>query len=106
MHKNSAGNNIARIPVDQSRIHDYHLFCLHVELACVAHSGGFTYRGDGDSIIITLHASAEVTMGDEDTNIRPGDEILVAPEVDSKLFQNVRDVTQVLYQIAAGVVAL
>ncbi len=74
----------------------------------VDRAGGFTDRGNIDNIII-LHASAEVTMGDEDSNIRPGDEILVAPEVDSKLFQNFSDVTQVLYQIAvaaAVVVAL
>lgn len=67
----------------------------------VQQAGGFTDRADDDLIII-MHASAEVTMGDEDSNVRPGDELLVAPEVDSKVFQNVSDVTQVLYQIAVA----
>ncbi len=67
----------------------------------VQRAGGFTDRADSDGIII-MHASAEVTMGDEDSNIRPGDEILVAPEVDSKIMQNTADVTEVLYQIAVA----
>ena len=67
----------------------------------IARAGGFTDRGDDDNIIV-MHASAEVTMGDEDSNIRPGDSILVAPEVDSKVFQNFSDLTQVLYQIAVA----
>jgi protein involved in polysaccharide export with SLBB domain len=67
----------------------------------IARAGGFTDRADDDRIII-MHASAEVTMGDEDSNVRPGDELLVAPAVDSKIFQNVSDITQVLYQIAVA----
>lgn len=67
----------------------------------IARSGGFTDRADDDKVII-LHASAEVTIGDEDSNIVPGDELLVAPKVDSKLLQNASDITQVLYQIAVA----
>lgn len=67
----------------------------------VQRAGGFTDRADDDNIII-MHASAEVSMGDDDSNIRPGDEILVAPAVDSKIMQNAADISQVLYQIAVA----
>jgi protein involved in polysaccharide export with SLBB domain len=72
------------------RAHDY------VRLA-----GGYTERANRGQVIV-LHANAGVTMGDGDARVRPGDEILVPPRVDSKLLQNTMDVTSVLYQIAVA----
>jgi len=62
-------------------------------------AGGYTDRADSDKVII-VHADASVEIGDPDMTVQPGDEILVPPRVDSKVVQNVLDVTQVIYQIA------
>ncbi len=71
-------------------------------------SGGYTDRAEDDRVIV-LRANAEVVIGDLDTEIHPGDEILVPPKVDTKELQNIADVTQIIYQVAvaaAVVVAL
>lgn len=72
------------------RVHDY-----------VRMAGGYTDRAARGQVIV-LHANAGVTMGHEDTRVRPGDEILVPPRVDSKLLQNTMDITSVIYQIAVA----
>ncbi len=64
-------------------------------------SGGYTDRADQDRVII-LKPNAEVVIGDLDAPIGPGDEILVAPRVDTKVLQNVADVTQIIYQVAVA----
>jgi len=71
----------------------------------IRQAGGFARRAETDKVVI-LHANAAVTIGDADAPVRPGDEILVLPRVDTKLLQNAADITEVLYQIAvsAGVV--
>ncbi|MBN2714695.1 MAG: polysaccharide export protein [Deltaproteobacteria bacterium] len=68
-------------------------------------AGGYSERGDDDLVII-LHADASVSMADPDTEIKPGDEILVPPRIDVKVLQNATDVMQIIYQVAmsAGVV--
>jgi protein involved in polysaccharide export with SLBB domain len=67
----------------------------------IERAGGYTERADEDRVIV-LHASADVTVGDTDVVIQPGDEILVAPEVDAKVLQNTADVVQIIYQIAVA----
>jgi len=67
----------------------------------IAQAGGYTDRSDKKKVIV-LHASAEVTVDDPDTAVRPGDEILVPPRVDRKVLQNSADVIQILYQIAVS----
>jgi protein involved in polysaccharide export with SLBB domain len=64
-------------------------------------AGGYTDRADEDRVII-VHPNAEVAMGDPDGQIRPGDEILIPPRVDSKFLQSAVDVTQVIYQVAVS----
>lgn len=74
----------------------------------IERAGGYTDRSDDDKVIV-IHASADVTVGDPDLPIRSGDEILVPPDVDTKLLQNTADIVQIIYQIAvaaAVVVAL
>ncbi|MBN2524941.1 MAG: polysaccharide export protein [Deltaproteobacteria bacterium] len=68
-------------------------------------AGGYSDRGD-DDVVIILHADASVSMADPDTEIQPGDEILVPPRIDVKVLQNATDVMQIIYQVAmsAGVV--
>lgn len=62
-------------------------------------AGGYTDRADTGKVIV-VHADASVEIGDPDMVVQPGDEVLVPPRVDSKVVQNVLDVTQVIYQIA------
>lgn len=64
-------------------------------------AGGYSDRGDEDKVII-IHPNAEVSIGDPDMHVMPGDEILVPPKVDTKLLQNAVDVTQVIYQVAVA----
>jgi hypothetical protein len=52
--------------------------------------------------VIVIRANAEIVIGDTDTAIYPGDELLVPPKVDTKTLQNAVDVTQVIYQIAVS----
>lgn len=67
----------------------------------IAHSGGYTDRSDRDRVIV-IRANAEISIGDTDTPIFPGDELLVPPKVDTKVLQNAVDVTQIIYQIAVS----
>jgi protein involved in polysaccharide export with SLBB domain len=73
----------------------------------VERAGGFTERADEGRLIIN-RASAQVIIADDSTQVYPGDEILVAPEIDTKVIQNIGDVSEVVYQIAvaAAVVVL
>jgi protein involved in polysaccharide export with SLBB domain len=64
-------------------------------------AGGYTERASRGQVIV-LHANAGVSTGGEDMRVRPGDEILVPPRVDSKLLQNTMDITSVIYQIAVA----
>jgi protein involved in polysaccharide export with SLBB domain len=64
-------------------------------------AGGYTDRSDDDRVIV-IHPNAEVKIGDPDLPIRPGDEVLVPPKIDSKVLQNTVDITQVIYQIAVS----
>lgn len=68
-------------------------------------AGGFTARADDERVLV-VHANGEVNRA-ERTRIRPGDEILVLPEVPTKNLQLATNITQILYQIAiAAKVAL
>lgn len=62
-------------------------------------AGGHTERADKKKVII-IHQNASVSVGDPDMAVRPGDEVLLPPRVDSKALQNFADVTQVIFQIA------
>ncbi|MHA2937160.1 polysaccharide biosynthesis/export family protein [Vibrio sp. RC27] len=72
----------------------------------VAWAGGFTERAE-DSRIAVIRSNGMVVI-DKQVNIRKGDEILVLPKTDTKILQAVKDITQVIYQIAiaANVVLL
>ncbi len=76
----------------------------------IAWAGGFSERADDQRIAvvrangITTFASIEnggywFSSG-ERLRLLPGDQILVLPEVDAKIMQTVKDITQIIYQIA------
>lgn len=62
-------------------------------------SGGFTSRADSSNLLV-VRPSGEVVP--KAATIQPGDQLLVLPKVDSKGMQGLKDVSQVLYQIAVA----
>ncbi|GAL24239.1 capsular polysaccharide export system periplasmic protein KpsD [Vibrio variabilis] len=66
----------------------------------VAWAGGFTERAEDQRIAI-VRANGLVEFG-SDKVIRKGDQILVLPKVDTKTMQAVKDITQIIYQIAVA----
>ena len=75
----------------------------------VAWSGGFSDRADDERIAI-VHANGLTSFmagdsdlwftGEQSNQLAPGDQILVLPKVDTKLLQSIKDITQIIYQIA------
>ena len=61
-------------------------------------SGGFTEQADEDRIVV-IRQSGEV-LADAGAMIKPGDEILVLPEVPTKNIQLATSITQIMYQLA------
>lgn len=66
----------------------------------VAWAGGFTERGDAERIAV-VHANGMVSFN-SDQKIKPGDQVLVLPYIDSKNMQLAKDITQIVYQIAVA----
>lgn len=62
-------------------------------------SGGFSNRAETRTVIV-MRQSAEVLIADNSTLIQPGDEILVPPRIDRKVFQHAIEISQIMYQIA------
>jgi molybdopterin converting factor small subunit len=66
----------------------------------VAWAGGFTDRAEDERISI-VRANGQVIF-DKSAKIQRGDQILVLPKVDTKVIQAVKDITQIIYQIAVA----
>lgn len=66
----------------------------------VAWAGGFTDRAEDERIAI-VRANGLVEF-DSSKSIQPGDQVLVLPKVDTKTMQAVKDITQIVYQIAVA----
>lgn len=66
----------------------------------VAWAGGFTDRAN-DQHIAVLHANGLMEFKDKGS-VMPGDQILIMPKVDSKMMQSIKDITQVIYQVAVA----
>lgn len=67
--------------------------------AYISSAGGFSNRADTDSILV-LRPGGNVLRKPQ--AILPGDQILVLPVVESKTLQGVKDIAQVLYQVAVA----
>lgn len=69
--------------------------------------GGYSFRANTDNILI-IKKNGQVVSYDpsssfgESYKVKPGDSILVMGKVDSKYLQVVKDITQIVYQIAVG----
>jgi protein involved in polysaccharide export with SLBB domain len=71
----------------------------------IAKAGG-TNRGSSDFNIVIMRPNGEFIDAnsdlDEDEYVKPGDEIFVLAEPDSKSLQLTKDLTQIMYQIAVS----
>ena len=69
--------------------------------------GGYSFRANSDNILI-IQKNGKVNSYDADSmfrsdyKINPGDSILVLGKVDTKYLQVVKDITQIVYQLAIG----
>lgn len=75
----------------------------------VAWAGGFTERAEDDRILIvrkngnvTFTSLNDSFLSDSDNKLEPGDQIIVLPAIDTKLLQAVKDITQIVFQIAVA----
>jgi hypothetical protein len=64
----------------------------------IAWAGGFTERAE-DKRIALVKANGFITF-EQGAKVEKGDQVLVLPKVDVKIMQSVKDITQVMYQIA------
>ncbi|MDR1856678.1 MAG: SLBB domain-containing protein [Desulfovibrio sp.] len=66
-------------------------------------AGGYTPRADRNGVLV-VHQNGAVSRGGDD--IRPGDQLLVLPKAESKSMQTVKDISQVLMQVAISTRAI
>ena len=64
----------------------------------IAVAGGFSHRADKRHILVAKPNGEIISAAD--TNIAPGDHIMVLPKFHTKNLQTLKDVSQILYQIA------
>lgn len=62
-------------------------------------AGGFSNRADTSQILV-VHPNGEVVP--KASKVCPGDHIMVMPQIDSKNMQAVKEISQILYQIAVA----
>lgn len=65
----------------------------------VKSAGGYTNRADRGNVLI-MRQNGSVARGGDD--VMPGDQLLVLPRVESKSMQAVKDIAQVLVQVAVS----
>lgn len=62
-------------------------------------AGGFTSRADTSAVLL-IRPNGEVETGGN--AVRPGDQVIVLPRFESKNLQTVKDISQIIYQIAVA----
>ncbi|MDC8832677.1 polysaccharide biosynthesis/export family protein [Alteromonas gilva] len=69
----------------------------------VAWAGGFSERANDERILV-IRANGMVDFYDasDDSDIAAGDQVIVLPQIDAKTLQAVKDITQIIYQIAVA----
>ena len=74
----------------------------------VAWAGGFSERANDERIAVVrangltvfLDSQHSRSMDGNEQGLQAGDQILVLPKIDTKILQSVKDITQIVYQIA------
>ncbi|MGB6136369.1 MAG: SLBB domain-containing protein, partial [Shewanella sp.] len=64
----------------------------------IAWAGGYSERANYEQIMV-IHPNGMIDLNAKGP-LRAGDQILVLPKVDAKIMQSIKDVTQIIYQIA------
>jgi protein involved in polysaccharide export with SLBB domain len=79
----------------------------------IAWAGGFTERAEDERILIvrrngnvTFTSIDDSFLSSEEAYLEPGDQIIVLPAIDTKIMQAVKDVTQIIFQIAVAANAI
>ncbi|WP_230961256.1 hypothetical protein [Psychrosphaera haliotis] len=67
----------------------------------IAWAGGFSNRADTSNFVI-VHANGltEILESDERADLVAGDKIIIMPKVETKVMQAVKDITQIMFQLA------
>ena len=66
----------------------------------ITRAGGFTQGADRARLLV-VHQDGSVAEGG-DVRLKPGDEIMVMPKIETKRIEITRGITQILYQIAVA----
>jgi protein involved in polysaccharide export with SLBB domain len=61
--------------------------------------GGYTQKSDASKVVV-IHQNGEAELGNNNSKIVAGDELMVLPKITSKNIEVTRGITQILYQIA------
>ncbi|MFK7967748.1 MAG: polysaccharide biosynthesis/export family protein [Rickettsiaceae bacterium] len=64
--------------------------------------GGYSPNADKNKVLIIRRSGAILDSFSVGSNIKPGDEILVLPKIDSRNLEVVKTITQIIYQIAVS----
>ena len=64
----------------------------------IAWAGGYSERANYEQIMV-IHPNGMIDLNAKGP-LQAGDQILVLPKVDAKIMQSIKDVTQIIYQIA------
>lgn len=67
----------------------------------VAKAGGYNQGADKARLIV-VRQDGSVVPADQATGLRPGDEVMVLPKIETKNVEITRGITQIIYQIAVS----
>ena len=68
----------------------------------VERAGGFTQKSAARRIVVAHADGSFEEVGAQSRAVRSGDDLLVLPRIDTKSRQILKDMTQILYQIAVS----
>lgn len=81
----------------------------------IAWAGGYSTRADDErmmiirnngTVVFTDSATTSWLLGENSIELLPGDRIVVLPKIDAKTMQAVKDITQIIFQIAVAANAI
>jgi protein involved in polysaccharide export with SLBB domain len=68
--------------------------------AYIRRAGGYTQNADVSRVIVAHRDGSFADIANGKVDMRPGDQILVLPKIDTKARQYFKDLTQIIYQMA------
>lgn len=67
----------------------------------IEQAGGYTQNADNSRLLV-LHQDGTFTTDGDDANLRPGDEIMVLPKIDTKNWEFARVIAQILFYLGVA----